>query len=261
MPTPRKPADKGTDIVPFKNYAVAEFDATDLKEALEANFGSGDVNLDRDLDRVKVPSGGALQFTVPTLDGESDQTSICGVIVGWKNVRAYYATSFDEQPNMPPTCSSPDGLIGLGHPDHEGADDPEGPAIKRACDSCPNAAWGSGKDKGQACQQGRLLFLLTEGDMLPLVVKLPATSIKACADYFMKLTRTGSPFFAVQTEITLERMTNAGGIKYSEARFKMLGKLEKDEKALMRDYKNSLMPATANMTGEEAKPTPEAASS
>jgi hypothetical protein len=243
--------DKGTDLVPFANYAVAQFDTSDLQEVLTENFGGGDINLDRDLDRIKVPSGGGLQWRVPTLEGDEDRSELTGVIVLWKNVRQYYATSFDEAPNMPPTCSSPDGVIGLGHPDHEGADDPEGPPITRECATCPQAQWGSGNGKGQACQQNRLLFMLTEGDMLPLVVKLPATSIKPCAEYFKKLTRTGKPFFAVQTKITLERSKSGDGIEYSEARFAMGAALTKDEVSMMRGYKQALQPAAASMTGAE----------
>lgn len=251
-------ADKpGTDVVPFEKYAVAQFDQESLSEALTANLGGGDVNLDRDLDRVKIPGSGGTTWTVPTLEGEEDTKTLSGIIVAWKNVRAYYATSYEESPNSPPTCASDDAVTGTGFPYHKGSDAPEGDPITLPCAQCPNSQWGStdkGDSNAQACQQQRLLFLLTEGDMLPIIVKLPPTSIKGCADYFLRLTRAGKPFFAVQTSITLEKQ--AGPPAFSIAKFAKTADLAPDEITVVRQYKNALTPAVQRVSGVEAAEPP-----
>lgn len=234
--------DKGTELVPFEKYAVASFSQDDLREALEANLGGGQgVNLTQQLDRIKVPGSGGLQWTIPTLEGEEVTSEFTGVICEFKQVRTYWLTTFDENPNVPPDCTSDDTLRGIGirHPDQEHAS-------SQACASCPHAQWGSGKNGGQACAENRLLFMLSPDDMLPYIVKLPPTSLKAAASYFMGLTRKGKPFYSVQTALTLERTKNDGGIDYSEVRFKKVADLSPEDAAKVKAYRTALAPAVAS---------------
>lgn len=247
-------ADAGKEIVPFGTFAIAQFDSASLSEALTANLGGGDFNLDRDLDRVKVPGSGGTTWTVPNADGgEDDMTAVSGIIVAWKNVRAYYATSFDDAPNSPPTCSSDDAVTGHGFPFHKGADEPDGEPITLKCAACPNAQWGSSdKGNGQACGQNRLLFMLTPGDMLPIIVKLPPTSLKAASSYFLGLTRKGKPFYAVQTSITLEKTKNDANVPYSEARFHRVGDdLSPEEVTMVKTYRAAITPAVERVSDVE----------
>lgn len=247
------------ELVPFASYAVAQFDTATLSEALEANLAGGDVNLDRDLDRVKIPGSGGTTWTIPTLEGEEETKVLEGIIVAWKNVRAYYATSFDENPGMPPTCSSNDAVVGHGFPFHKGDGEPEGDPTTLPCANCPNSQWGTAeKGNGQACQQNRLLFMLTPGDMLPLIVKLPATSIKPCGNFFMGLTRKGKPFYAVQTRIALEKTKNDANIDYSEARFSLAHELNPDEIAVVKQYRAALQPLVEQTRGVDPVPAPDA---
>jgi hypothetical protein len=249
--------DPGTELVPFGEYAVAQFDTDMLKEAIEANIGTGDVSLDRDLDRVKIPGAGSTTWTIPTLEGEVESKMLDGIIVEWKQVRAYYATSFDDAPNSPPTCASDDSVTGFGFPFHKGSDEPEGEPIHLPCAQCPNSQWESAeKGKGQACNQNRLLFMLTQGDMLPIVVKLPPTSIKANADYFMRLIRGGKPFFAVQTRITLEKVKSAGNIDYAEARFERIGDLAPDDTQKVKVYREAIAPAVKRAQAHDPSEAP-----
>lgn len=234
--------DTSTELVPFKDYAIATFNEDDLREALTANLGgAAGIDLTTQLDRVKVPGSGGLQWTVPTLEGEEVTSEFTGIIVEFKQVRTFWLTSFDENPNQPPDCTSNDTVTGFGQR-HEDQDVPSA----QACATCPHAQWGSAaKGEGQACNENRLLFMLTEGDMLPYIVKLPPTSLKPAATYFMGLTRKGKPFYSVVSKLSLNRTKNDGGVDYSEVVFTKAADLEPADVAKVKAYREALAPVVA----------------
>src|SRR5438105_3518535 len=68
------------------------------------NLG-GDKITERDLDRIKMPSGGGLAWEVPGLGDQPDsEKTIEGVIVYHKTTRAYWPGDY-EGGNEPPQCS------------------------------------------------------------------------------------------------------------------------------------------------------------
>ena len=66
-----------------------------------------------------------------------------------------------------------------------------------ACQACPLAKWDSAQDggAGQACKQVKQLFMLRGESMLPEVVSLPPTSLKAARQSSVKLTTQGIPYY------------------------------------------------------------------
>lgn len=183
-------------------YAIARMDPRELAEAIALNM-EGERLSPFDLDRVKVPAGGATTWEVPSLDGPQDVKSLDGIIIAQRSVRSYWSAEFSGS-GTPPECASQDGKVGIGIP---GGD----------CDACPLAAFGSGRNnRAQACKLNRLLFVLREDAVLPLVVPVPPSSLGAVKRYLLALTTNLLPFYAVVTRLDLARTKNADGIQYGE---------------------------------------------
>jgi len=212
------------DVAVVEHYAIQEFDANTLKELVSEAAGPGGLQLS-DLDRVKIPSGGGVSWTVPTLDGEESVKELTGIILHHQDVRAYWSKSIDEGGgDSPPDCASPDGQVGMG--------DPGGP-----CSSCPLAKFGSAtKGKGQACKQVKVLYLLPPEALLPLAVTLAPTSIKGVKQYLLRLASRAKKPQEVITAITLEKAKNADGIPYSVAKPAMKGQPDDKLAALAACY-------------------------
>ncbi len=217
-----------TDLVPLEEYAVMQMDPADLEEILSENLGSDDLT-EFDLDRVKIPSGGATQWRVPTLEGEVETKTLDGVIIYWKNARAYWSTKFGEGDNVP-DCTSTNGEYGVGDP---GGD----------CKYCPLAQFGSAPGGGQECTQMRMLFIVRPDSLMPVVVVLPPTSIKPARQYFLRLAGAQKPYWAVVTRLTLERTKNKDGIEFSVAHPQLLKSLDGETAEHFRRLAQSMRPA------------------
>lgn len=234
-----------TALAVVQKYAVMTMEHEDLNSIIKDNLGTGGLS-QWDLDKVKVPSGGATSWEVPTLEGTESVKALKGVIVFWKPVRAFYREEYSGG-NEPPSCFSDDGKVGIGDPYGTGE------VVKTACQACPNNAFGTArKGGGKACGERILLFLIREGDRIPLMINLPPTSQAVCRKYFLRLVNYGKPFFAVVTEITLEKTKNADGIDYSVASFKVLEHLDDDARNRMEGYSNAIAPVLSSVTLDEA---------
>jgi hypothetical protein len=207
-----------------------------VQAAIAENVGVGGIT-EFDFDRIKIPSGGALSFNVTTLAGETAEKTITGVIVIHRDARAYWKKSLDEGGgSQPPDCHSDDGLAGIGEP---GGD----------CSKCPLARFGSDakQGRGQACKSIRQLFLLRGDSLLPVVLALPPTSLKAARQYMLRLAGQGVPYWAVATKIGLESAQNAGGIKYAKATFEFAGMLSPEQRAKAKEYSDMLKPLVSKV--------------
>lgn len=239
-----------TDLVPFEKYAIAKVDTNDLLETIKANVGDAQIN-ERNLDRVKMPGAGSTTWSVPTLDGDVDTKELVGVVIYSKLVRAYWQTSYDEgEGNDVPDCSSPDSTFafppGEFVPPATHDDDHGG----FACATCALAKFGSGDDgRGQACQQKRLLFMLTANDVLPFVVALAPTSLKPASDYMLRLTRAGVPYWKVGTRVTLDRYNDPK--PHARAVFTKAFDLSDSDVEAIRSYRDALVPALSSLTVQD----------
>lgn len=203
-----------------------------LAEIMRENIGAGGIT-PFDLDRVKVPSGAGSAWEIPTLTGDTDVAkSFDGIIVAWREPRAYWKLSIDDGGGgAPPDCSSEDGVLGVG--------DPGG-----ACKSCPYAQFGSGKDdRGQACKQMRLLFVVRENSLLPIALFAPPTSIKNIRKYFMRLASENRRYSSVVTNFSLSKDTSGGGVEYSKVEVKVVRMLEPEEAAAAYEYSTGIASA------------------
>lgn len=98
--------------------------------------------------RIKIPSGGQLQFEIPgeNPDNPDYSKTLEGVIVYSHNSNGYWPGGYeDEEKNVSPQCQSMDGKLGIGCPGG-------------ICADCPYNRFGSdtkGTGKGKACKNTR----------------------------------------------------------------------------------------------------------
>ena len=207
-------------------------DPKGLIETMQQNVGGGKLS-EFDLDRIKVPAGGGLSWEVPGLE-TTQAPHVDGVVVLWRDPRAFWEKGFEESGGgTPPDCSSPDGVVGVGNPG--------GP-----CASCPHSQWGSKEDgRGQACKQMRLLLMLREGDMLPVAVVAPPTSLGPLRKLFLRLVSKNVPYWSVVLRLGLVKEKSAGNFTYSKIVPSVIGRLDEQASAAARAYGEAMAPAFA----------------
>jgi hypothetical protein len=212
---------KETAVAPF---VIFNTKLEQIREAMEANVGDGGLTAG-DFDRIKVPAGGGTAWTIQGLDGEEILKEVAGIVVAWRDTRAYWSVPMEQsEGNMPPDCYSLDARTGTGKP---GGD----------CHKCPLAQFGSDAGgPGQACKLVRQLFLIREENLLPETVNLPPSSIKPARQYFLRLASKGVPCYSVITRIGLEKTRNAQGIVYSRATFASGGRLTPEQARRAKEY-------------------------
>lgn len=256
MATPRpKPAAKkkpettglATQFPIIQNYLALKAESGKVTEIIKANL-QGQTLTPFDLDRVTVPTGGGTTFEVPTLDGSEPTKTMQGILVHFTTPRAYWAHGLDESNGAsPPDCSSSDGLVGVGR--YNG----------QQCEYCPMNQWGSGhNERGKACKEKRMLFMLQPNSYIPLVIQVPTMSIGPLKQYMMRLASRGLGYWSVVTELTLEvAQQSGGGLKYSRIvpRVAKDGMLTEQESERVKEVAASLR---AVLTHYSPAPQPDA---
>ena len=204
-----------------KDLVVKEVNVPVLAD-MSSVFAEEMEGLEISFDRVKIPSGGGLAFEVPGDDPDSPDMAkeLVGIVIDHHPINVYYAMSYSGG-NAPPDCASDDGKFGVGAP---GGD----------CATCPLNQWGSADDggRGKACQNKRRIYLLRDGDLFPVLLTLPSTSIKNFSNYMAKrVLSKGHRSYGVLTKITLKKATSATGISYSQAQFALADALDTETAA------------------------------
>lgn len=220
-------------------FAVLSGESASIAEVLRENFG-GDHISPTDFDRIRIPAGGGLSFTVPDLEGDVEVRDFSGIIVHVKRPRVYWEKEFSGEGTLP-DCSSEDGIIGVGTPGG-------------ACDLCPLNQWGSATKggSGKACKEQRLLFVLREGALLPVVVTLPPSSLGPLKKYLLRLSGQGIFSYGVVTKFSLERDKSETGIAYSKAVFAVADRLSADQVQQIKAYADAIRPSLERVRDDAA---------
>jgi hypothetical protein len=218
-----------SNIEKFQDSAIMALtvEVSRLERAMQVNLGSGGLSTSM-MPKVVVPAGGSTAWQVPTVQGEKNMDALVGVIVFSQPAKAYYSIAYEDAgaSKTPPNCSSMDGLVGVGTPGGQ-------------CFKCPMNQYGSAlKGKGKACADLRLLFVLGQDSILPMMVKLPPTSVKHVDTYLARLAGTLDAYTDVVTAITLRKDKNEAGVSYSEAQFTMVRRLTDQEKTVVEYFHN-----------------------
>ena len=180
-----------------------------------------------DLPRLRVPTGGELDWKTVAIDGEitsEDSTDV--IIAAWKTVRMLWPHEYGKGPKSPPVCKSDDGITGTGEPGG-------------SCLTCPKAKYADGKTP---CREAMALFLLRPGSALPNLLMCPLMSIKKVRCYFTALTSQLIVYRDVVTRLELEQATNAAGIKYSTVKLSLASKLSEEHAAIVKRFSEVLKP-------------------
>lgn len=162
-------------------------------------------------DIIKIPAGGSLSFELP---GENEDTPVAatelvGIVVDHHPVNALWLTEYDGSSNQP-DCASFDGRVGT---DSDG--------VSKQCLVCPYNQFGTAQSgRGKACKNGHRIYILMSGQVIPMLLILPPTSLGAWRNYLgKKVVVRGKRPWMVLTKVTLKKERNEGGIAYSQAVF------------------------------------------
>lgn len=227
---------KGTkDLVIKETFPIQ---VTNIGEVIAENLGGETLDIGN-LDQIKVPAGGSKMWSIPTIDGDLDKHEFTGVLIHTKLSRVYWEEKFSGG-GSPPDCFSTDMITGVGNPGG-------------VCSKCPQNEFGSADNgRGKACSEKRMLFFLTEDNMLPVVVVVPASSLEAAKNYLIALTtKHRVKKHEIITKLTLEVDQNKDGIKYSKIKFTPGARLE--NAAEVKKYAADIMPMLDGAAVEIAK--------
>jgi hypothetical protein len=236
-----KPA-KSTDLMVIdENTYPALAKNSEQKQLLMENLGGEGITA-KDLEVVKVPAGGNTSWMVTDENGQ--QVSVPhleGIIVFTKVTRSFWKEAYTGG-STPPDCFSPDNLNGIGTPGGN-------------CFHCALNAFGTAPNgRAKACSEKRLIFMVMPGQLLPVLVRIPASSLEAAKKYLIRLaTVKQKATHAVVTRLKLTQEKNADGIVFSQVAFESAGDLSPEHAAAAKAYADSIMPALETTVTEEAK--------
>lgn len=180
--------------------------------------------------RIKIAGAGAGVFKV-TDPGEEDSqtaTEIVGVIILSHKCNAYWRAEYGStEADKTPDCASFDGITGVVSETGEA----------RACKDCPLNEYGSAENGlGKACKNMRRMYIMREGDILPMVLSLPGTALRAYDNYRTSLATKRKTPASVLTRITLKSARSKGNVEYSTPQFAAVGALPASEIARVREF-------------------------
>ncbi len=213
-----------TSLAPVNSaYLALTNNALDL---IRANLKSQPLTLDL-FDLVKSPSGGSTVFEVPGLAGNDAVMELTGIVLDFTTPRAYWDTP-DPVEGTLPVCLSQNSIIS-----QDG----------KACALCPYNDFGSkdGDSNAKACKESVLLFLLRPNSIIPLLVRVPATSKPRFLKYSTRLLSTLTPISSVVTKITLEKATSKQGKPYALFNFQTVATLTPEEAAQAKAFGQQFM--------------------
>ncbi len=221
-------AKKKNEVRPqVARYPVFTSGVDAFMNVVEANL-KGEILSSHDLERIRLPTGGNLNWSLPSIDGEVPAKTFEAVILHHQCNRAFWKTGI-ENGSKAPDCSSVDGDTGNG--------DPGG-----LCEECPHSKYGSdkGKSRRQACRQAKLIYLLCPESYLPTVLVLPPSSLKPFKKFVLRLSASNIAATGIVVSFGLEKTTNRSKIAYSLATFSVAATLNDEEKAVIDTYADRL---------------------
>jgi len=216
-----------TNEMTEKNSIVGLMKIDNISDIVEANFGNESGGLTaQDLERVPLPRHPSATWLIPEVDGgECREETLNGILIGSQKNRVYWSKNYTEAGGgTPPDCFAIHN-IGQGNPGGN-------------CFECPLNVFGSAIiGAGKACKEIETLFLLVEGKLLPVIVNISPTSLKALRQYRTRLTSAQIKITDVVTSISVRETSNAKGLKYNRAVLKVSRKLNASEIKQVAEYK------------------------
>jgi len=208
--TPPATPTQQTSLTPLNNKVEAfsndeEIEPFNLAEAM----GGIEVKYQR----LKIPSGGGTVFEF----GDQFTKQLEGVILLFHKTNSLYLTKLEdraEDSDKMPDCSSKDGITGIEKATGE---------VKN-CSNCPYNRF----DSEIQCANKYRLYLQLSGNDIPVILDLPAGSLKAFSN-FINESLAPKKLWSYQAVviIELEKKENKNKQPYSAAKFTLKGQLQK----------------------------------
>jgi len=227
----------GTEMVKSTQFdlAIATAEATppELLETLQETLG-GRLR-PYDLQRIVWPSGKATTWEIPQAGGDTMPVKeIIALPILTTVSRQFWEKKSSGPDTTPPVCKSDDGE--RGHPTERGRE----LGATGDCRTCPLAQWGA-NNTPPACKERRELFILREGDMFPMVLSIPPSSLKVWKEYVRPLGFQGLPHWMAITRFKLQTATNPNGDPYAQLKLEFVGKVDPNQKEVLKQYREALM--------------------
>lgn len=221
MPETKTTAIATTDT-PF-DLALERYSLDEIGQIMHDMMGGEPIDA-FSLPTLTVPGGGATVWRMPETDAEPYAEIVEGVVLSFGASRAYYAHEYGEGDDDPtPNCYSSDNIVGIGDPGGE-------------CASCKLNEWGSARSGGgKACKERRLVYILREGSILPLVVQVPAASLRPWRHYILSMMDHGGARCANTTRFGLT-VARSGSRSYSQITFRRGRPLTTEQTLMAREY-------------------------
>jgi hypothetical protein len=86
----------------------------------------------------------------------------------------------------------------------------------------------------------RQLLVLRPDNMLPHLLTVPPTSLKAAAQYFVNLSSRQLPHWGVVTKMKLERTQNEAGIAYARILFSPGRQFSTEQRDMLRPFQKQI---------------------
>ena len=185
--------------------------------------------------------------TLVTKPGEDDPASSLEVVILKANPnlsKVYYQSGYEEGSNAKPTCYSNDGKVP--------AADAEAPQCA-SCALCPHNQWGSkvteNGAKGKACSDSRKLAIAPAGDLeYPMLLRIPAGTLKELSAYADMLNRRKAPYQAVVTKIGFDHTVAHQKLTFKAVRWLSAEEVQTVATTLERPIVEQIIGATPHDT-------------
>jgi len=228
------------EIAVVQSYDLSAItESAQIMDALKAELGA---DYRPDFAFAKTPSSARTAWDIMASEDDTDPETakvIEGVILHAHKNYAWWANKLDSGVGGgQPDCRSMDGVTGV---DQSGA--------YHDCSSCRHNKFGS-DGAGKACKNGRRVYVLREGDMLPIRIDLAPTGNKPYEKYVDNLLiprkkgqRPMRPNQVI-TRIGLKVETNQTGTRYSVPTFECVGAVPDEARVSLLAMADNLKEAT-----------------
>ncbi len=120
-----------------------------------------------------------------------------------------------------------------------------------SCSKCMYNQFGSGDGQSKACKNRRMIYILMEGEIFPMVLSLPTGSLKEFTKYLKRQLSKGRKLNQIVTKISLKKATSGSGIAFSQAVFAFERVLRPEEKTAITAVTESVKVYAANLTSAD----------